>query len=170
MIPFKGLKIGKHHFTFELDSVFFDQFSDSEIKRGKCTIEVALYKSHDMMELSLTIKGYVEVICDRCLEPFNLDLQISESLYVKFSEEDRGQTDDLLIISEKDHELDITQNIYEYIILHLPYQRVHPEDEYGNSLCNKEMIGYLNEYLTDHKPKEDTDPRWEQLRSFLYNN
>jgi len=170
VIPFKGLKIGKHHFTFELDPLFFEQFDSSEIKRGKCAIEVTLYKNQDMMELSFKLKGYVEVTCDRCLEPFDLPFQISESLYVKFSEEGNGQTDDLLILSEKEHELDITQNIYEYIILHLPYQRIHPEDKFGNSMCNKEMILHLNEYLTDHEAKEDTDPRWEQLRSLLNNN
>lgn len=131
---------------------------------------VVLTKNPDMMELRLDIMGSVEVPCDRCLESFDQPVQIAETLFVKFAGESIEQMEDLLILSEKEHELDISGYIYEYIILHLPYQRIHPDDSHGRSMCNKEMIKHLEEYLTDHETKEHSDPRWEKLRSLLNNN
>ncbi len=76
-----------------------------------------------------------------------------QRLIVKLGHERKEETDEILIIPDTDSHIDISGFIYEYIMLLLPYQRMHPE---GEGQCDEEVI----EKLSQHIPKE-VDPRWE---------
>lgn len=159
IIPFSGLKVGKYTFTFEVDNKFFDQFEYSEIKKGELQVTCELERQPRMMILDFDIGGYVRVPCDRCAEEFNLPLSGKQRLIVKFGAEHEEEAEDVLIITEQEHELDISQFIYEFIHLLLPIQKIHGTDENGKSLCNPDVIRYIS-----HGEEHHDDPRWEALQ------
>lgn len=169
VIPFKGLSSGKHDFVFDIDDKFFDAFTESEINKGKVHVEVHLIKSGTMLELIFSLEGSVYVMCDRCLDDFDLSISYNTNLFVKFGETTEEQTDEIIVLSHNEFEIDLSQYIYEYIHLSLPYRRLHPDDENGISTCNKDMIKKLEEYLMDEKVKTP-DPRWNDLNNLLNNN
>ncbi len=158
-IPFRGLKLGDHHFEYVIGEKFFDCIEYSEIKKGKVAVGIDLNKQERMLIFEFSINGSVEVTCDRCLELFDYPVEGNETLYVKLGDEWDEESDDVLIIPESEHEFNISQLIYEYIMLMLPIQRIHPDDEDGNSTCDPEMLEKLG---TQPEPQE-TDPRWEAL-------
>lgn len=55
---------------------------------------------------------------------------------MKFSDEVREYDGDTLWLSPSEDFVDLTQYIYESIVLSLPYQRVHPDGE-----CDPDMLG-----------------------------
>jgi uncharacterized protein len=168
-IPFKGLKVGKHEFDFDTDDSFFEEFEGSEINKGKVHTRVVLEKSNTLMELHFELHGLVLTLCDRCLDDLEIAVDYKTSMYVKFGDETEEQTDEIIILSHNEHELDVAQYIYEFINLSMPYKRVHPDDPRGKSTCNKEMLENLDKYLLRGKEQE-TDPRWNDLRNLMNNN
>ncbi len=167
-IPFKGLKEGDHSFDFEIDASFFEIFPESEIKEGQLHIEVILHKSTRMLTFDFFIDGTVRVPCDRCLEMFDMPVNFTYSLYVKYGHERLEESANSLIIPEDDYFLNVSQYIYEFIHLSLPLRRVHPDDEYGHPTCNPVMLKKLEE-LSVEENIQTNDERWSALKGILKN-
>ncbi len=170
-IHFKGLKVGKHSFSLEADDKFFDEFEESEIKKGKLQVEVLLNKQSQLLDLTISFEGYVEVVCDRCLDNFELPISFKGSLYVKFGEDKAEEGDEIIFLSIDDSEINLAQYIYESICLSLPFQRYHGMNG-TKTKCNKEMIKKLKSYLSGNSKKEETedvDPRWNKLKDIELN-
>lgn len=168
-IPFKGLKEGKHTFEFDIDDSFFEKLEYSEIEKGSLKAIVELNKKPTFLELNFVLKGSVVLICDRCLDEYNQSVDYEGSVYVKFSETEDEQDDEIIYLSPKEHDLDLAHYIYESIILSIPLKRVHPEDKNGMSTCNPEMIEKLKNYKTDEPADEGVDPRWDDLKNLMAN-
>ena len=174
IIQFVGLPIGKHEYEFSAGDKFFEHFEYSEVKQGNVTVRMTLLKQSTMLSLDFNISGTVKVNCDLCTEEFDLPISGEYKLIVKIGGSVSGdEDDDIITISATEHELDLAQYIYEYIVLSLPIRRVHPPDANGNSTCNKEMLARVQQYLTDKSgdaPGEPgTDPRWNQLKNIKLN-
>jgi uncharacterized metal-binding protein YceD (DUF177 family) len=169
IIPFKGLKVGRHDFIFDIDKTFFAGFEESEIEKGDVHVIVNLNKRVNMLEFDFKLSGHVWVICDRCLEEFSMPIEYETKLFAKFGENSEEQTDEIILLSYSEHEIDLSQYIYEYIYLSLPYRKVHPDDKSGKSTCNQEMISKLDTYII-RESEQNTDPRWDNLKDFLLNN
>lgn len=164
IIPFSGLKAGNHNFAFKIDDKFFEHFEYSEIREGKVHVDCLLDKQVRMMVLFFDIAGTVRVPCDRCAEEFDQLIEGKQKLIVKFGADHTEESEEVLVITEKEHELDISQFLYEYVHLLLPIKKVHGTDEHGNSLCNPEVIRFIKE--TEDHP---VDPRWEVLKKLKDN-
>lgn len=167
-IPISGLKVGYHTFEFSIDDTFFEQFEESEIKKGSLSVFIESEKSASFIDMAIAIKGYVEVPCDRCLEPFNQLIDCENDLLLKFGDGGEDDDPDIFAISKDDSEFDLSQILYEYVILALPIQRIHPDDEDGNSTCNLDMLKKLSEHMIDSE-ENISDPRWDALKK-LKNN
>ena len=89
-IEFKGLKEGLHDYEFEIDSKFFEHFDESLVDVGEVQVKVRLEKRSAFLKLSFEFGGWVELICDRCLEPYNQDIKLETELFVKFGEENES--------------------------------------------------------------------------------
>lgn len=129
VIAYKGLKPGLHTFRFDVDGGLFAAYENSEIKDGHCRVEVEMMRSEKLLELDIAIAGGVVVACDRCLEDCEVPVDYHGHLAVKFSDEAGDYDGEVLWLSPSEEELDLTQYIYESIVLSLPYQRVHPEGQ-----------------------------------------
>ena len=160
VIQFGGLKPGLHQFFFEVGDLFFGQFEYSEIKKGKVAVKIDFEREEKMLILNFLIDGIVEMHCDRCYEPFLLPISGTERLIVKFGNDFHEEDDEVQIIPEGETKIDLSSFIYEFIHLLIPFRRVHPEDENGNSLCDPEIIKRIDERESSSEP----DPRWEVLK------
>lgn len=134
-IAYKGLKSGLHDFHFEVGGSLFKAFGSTEIKDGACGVTVVMERGEAMLTLDVTVDGSVVVECDRCLEDCRVPVHYEGQLLVKFSDEVREYDGEVMWLLPMEDEIDLTQYIYESIVLALPYQRVHPDGE-----CNPEML------------------------------
>jgi len=166
VIQFGGLKPGVHQFSFLIDDLFFEHFEYSEIKKGEVSVLIDLEKEEKMLVLHFAIDGKVEFPCDRCYLPFWLDIKGEENLIVKFGKDYHEENEDIQVIPEGEHHIDVSPFIYEYIHLLMPFRKVHPEDEDGNSLCDPEVIKRIDEREALSEP----DPRWEILKKLKTKN
>ena len=160
VIPFKGLSVGNHSFEFQIDDKFFDAIEYSELHKGNVGLKLEMLKEERMLIFDFNFAGTVEVICDRCLDPFDFPIKGHERLLVKFGEGWEEETDEIIVIPEGEYQFDLSPYIYEYINLLLPMQRIHPDNENGESTCNPEMLEMLGNI---QEIKEDHDPRWDVL-------
>lgn len=169
-IQFVGLSIGQHDFEFNVNSKFFEHLDYSEIKQGNILVKLTLLKQSTMMVLQFNVSGTVKVNCDRCTGLFDMPINGDYRLIVKVGGHDVGEDDDDIIsISANESELDLSQFIYEYIMLSLPLKRIHPDDEKGKSTCDKEMLKKLKNYLIENDGPDKTDPRWDGLKNIKLN-
>lgn len=161
VIQVSGLKESVHHYEFEINNSFFEAFKSSEIEKGTLKLELKLDKKARMMVFEFMFKGFVEVTCDRCLDVFDYPVEGKEKIIFKYGTEDFQNTDDIIVIPENAHQVDISKYIFEILILKLPIQRIHPND--GTLDCNPEILKKLEE----HNKKIDIDPRWEGLKGLI---
>ncbi|MCX6245971.1 MAG: DUF177 domain-containing protein [Bacteroidetes bacterium] len=159
IIPVAGLKPGSHQIDLEIDDTFFEHFEYSEIRNGLVNVHLDAEKEETMVVFNFDFEGHVRIPCDRCYEPFDLDIRGNERLILKFGSDFHEESEDVQVVPVGENHFDISSFIYEYIILALPARRVHPENESGENLCNAEVIRLLNE----NAGPAETDPRWEKL-------
>ena len=166
-IPVRGLNEGRHFYDFEITRGFFDLFEESEVKEGELKAIVEADKRPSHMVVSFRIDGMVRVSCDRCLGVFSYPVQCKNRLVVKFGKTHDESDPDIITIPQDEQELDLKQYFYEYILLALPIQRVHPADKNGNSTCDPEMIMKLKEHIIHEE--NGADPRWDELKKIMNN-
>jgi len=147
IIPFKGLTEGNHPFSFIVDNEFFEKYDFSDVKGGNIIIDVLLSKKAQLLELKFSINGEINIMCDRCLEYFLLPFKYKTILYIKFGNIFEEIEENIITIPYSEKEINILQYIYEFIHLNLPYRRIHPNYLNGKSLCNKQMLEKINQYI-----------------------
>jgi len=162
-ISFSGLKDGEHSFDFQIGKEFFLAFKEDKIIDSNIHLNLLLHKQESMLQWDFSIKGQVEVACDRCTELFWYPIELNELFIVKFGPETKEESENILVLNENEHEIHLEQYIYEFISLSLPMKLIHPEDEHGNSDCN---IDFLDSYTNEPKVETDDiiDPRWAALK------
>ncbi len=138
-IDYQGLSNGNHCFTFDFESDLFALFPESGIESGEGKIEIELTKNSSFMELFVKISGKVELECDRCLDMYSQPVDFEGGVIVKLTDEQGDYDGDIIWLSPRESKLDLSEWIYESIILGLPLQRVHLSRED----CNADALKYL---------------------------
>lgn len=168
-IPFVGLKVGKHHFEYNIDNKFFEYFEYEDFNTTNLKVDVALEKKATFLELHFKVSGTVNVNCDVTNEPFDQELNNEFDLVVKFGEEYNDENIDILIIPHGEYEISIQQYVYELIVLAMPSKRIHPGVEDGT--LDSDILEKLEELSPKEKDikedQEETDPRWNILKKLL---
>jgi uncharacterized metal-binding protein YceD (DUF177 family) len=123
-----------------------------------------------MMELAFEASGSVHVNCDTTNEPFDLPLKATLDLVVKFGDSFDNENEALLVLPHGEHQVDVSQYIYEMIVLALPARKVHPGVLDGTleseALETLEKLG-VKELKEQKEAIEETDPRWDALKKLL---
>ena len=168
-IPFIGLKIGEHHFDYQIDKTFFQNFEYDEFNAVDIKIDLKFEKKTTLLELYFSAEGLVNVNCDITNEPYNQAIDDQLKLVVKFGNEYNDDNEDILIVPHGDFEINIAQYIYELIVLAVPAKRVHPGVEDGT--LQSDILSKLEELSpkadNETKSSEDIDPRWNNLKKLL---
>lgn len=185
-IPLKELSAGTHTYEYELDNGYFRDIEGPEVPKGSVHATVEVRKTAQAYELKFSLKGVVQILCDRCLEEMDQEIEAEDHLRVKFGSEYAEEGDSLIVVPEEEGEVNIAWFLYEFIALNIPIRHVHPIGK-----CSKVMVSKLRRHLAhdtneeeesgedddlglevmgDEEEKEvnePTDPRWEGLRSLL---
>lgn len=123
IVKINDLAPGISHFEWKADAGFFGKFENSEILDADVQVFVGLRNRGASIDVSCEMEGTVTVPCDRCLEDLQLPVRTEfEETYVPESDE-----------------LDISQDVYDFIMTSLPMQRIHSEGG-----CNEETIKHLS--------------------------
>jgi uncharacterized metal-binding protein YceD (DUF177 family) len=140
-IAWQGLKLGEHELIFDLDDKFLIwKYPETEYKQLNVQIKVTFDKQVNFFMFHFNIDGSLVVPCDRCGEEFELSLWDEFDLLVKLNDvEDEDQIEeeaDVVFISRSETVLDISDWLYEFLMLSIPLQKIHPQDAKGNDTCN----------------------------------
>jgi len=111
------------------------------------------------------VKSSVELVCDRCLKTYVMDLDISIDEAIEINDKPVHAVD-MEFDMENFHEqitstetVNVKDLIRQYIVLNLPTKRICSED------CVNENVEKVNKNGSDL-----IDPRWEKLKSISYDN
>ncbi len=164
-IPFTGLTLGKHHFEYDINDAFFDEFDYSLVKKADLKCLVEMEKQETMLILNFHIIGTIDAACDKCLSQYPQDLDIHEQQIAKFSDGEPGEDDEIITLNKNEHEIMLAGLIYEYINVAVPFITVCG-DEGNTPYCDKDMLDKLNSLSANNEPNENPDPRWDALKKF----
>lgn len=168
-IQFVGLKLGKHHFDYQIDKKFFEHFEYDDFNDVHVEIDLLFEKKSTLFELHFNLSGSVNVNCDTSNEPYEQAITGSFMLVVKFGEEYNDENEDILIIPHGEYELNVAQYIYELIVLSVPIKRIHPGIADGT--LQSEILKRLEELspkgIEEKEKSEAIDPRWNTLKKLL---
>jgi len=155
IIDYKTLESGIYEFDYHIDKEFFSMFDEPMVQDGNADVHAAMRVSSAGLDIQLTITGTLCVECDRCLEPFDMPIDASYDLVVKYGDHTTplDEADDVITIGADDDFLDLRQHIYEYVILSLPARRVHPDAPDGTPGCDPDMLAHI--LISDDEDDED---------------
>lgn len=163
-IPIKTLNDGLHHFTFEIDGHFFNEFENSEIKEGKFTIELDFDKQSSLFVLDFDIIGAYTADCDRCLVQIELEMKTDYQLLVKKTLEIEDDPD-VICIDPDAHEINLANEIYEIIHLAIPMVNMIDCGPGKESFCDTVILKKLQ---TESEQKLE-NPLWNSLKDMNLN-
>ena len=169
IVQFSGLESGRYEYNYTLDNSFFERFENEELREGEVNFAVVLEKRERLLMFDFAFHGVVKTICDRCLGELEVPVSGEETLCVKFSDTETSDKEDVVILPEGEHQIDLAQWMYEYVAVRMPMQKVHEEGQ-----CDPEMLQYISE---EREPSEEdevremdegeTDPRWDALKTLM---
>ena len=159
-IRISAVKDGNHEYNFNIDSKFFESFNNSEVTNSQIKATVVLYKDGNRYKLTLHFEGEIyNLMCDLCASEMKISINNSISVLLQETEEDLYDTDEIIYLKPNQYELDISQLLYEGIVIYLPSKREHNGEE-GNK-CDEEMMALLDRYA--EKNEEKNDPLRDEL-------
>ncbi|UPK68676.1 YceD family protein [Chitinophaga filiformis] len=170
-IAFVGLKPGEHTFEYQITDSFFENYGPQDFSDCKATVKLLLDKKSNFFLLKFEIGGKVTVNCDRCGQPFELQLWDDFDQVVKMvdnpDEMNEDEDPDVAYISKTESHLNVAEWIYEFINLSIPMQRIHPDDSTGKSGCDPKVLDMLDQM--NRQAGEKDNPIWKDLDKFREN-
>lgn len=173
-IAWQGLKPGVSTFEYYLDDKFFTS-EDAERDFTDLDAQVTLKfdKKNNFFLCHFDIDGSITVPCDRCGEPFKLRLWDEFDLLIKLSGGEDAETvdddADVVFIPRSETVIDFRTWVYEFLMLSIPLQRVHPDKADGTEGCNPETLKLLNKLAApdENAPRNDI---WKGLEALKEEN
>ncbi len=168
-INYANLAEGEHHFNYQVDKKFLKNFEAALVQVANIAIHLLMIKFRNSLELNFQINGSVLIPCDVCNEEFDLTIDGAEKISIKIVQEIPVQKDEFNIVylEESTSSINISEMLYELIMLSIPMRRVHPNDEAGNSTCDKTILKYLSEGTVDNIDDQEptkNNPIWDELK------
>lgn len=168
-IAWQGLKPGPHTFIYDIDDRFIEERGevDETFKDWNARINLTFDKHENFFMLRFDIDGNVTVPCDRCGDDFKLRLWDEFNLIIKLTgddAEDIDDEDDVVFIPRSETVIDMSKWLYEFLMLSVPLQHIHPDNPDGTSACNPQALNLLDQ-LTDHG-ETNVNPIWKGLEAF----
>jgi uncharacterized metal-binding protein YceD (DUF177 family) len=191
-IDLKGMQADSAEYEYLLDNLFFANIDGPEVQKGKVKVTVTIKRVSFTFELKFRTEGFVRVSCDRCLDEMEQPIESSgDKLVVKFGSDYAEESDNLIIIPEKEGSINVAWFMYEFIATAIPMRHIHPPGK-----CNKVVVSKLRKHLRTDAGKEDNDeidlpeetesididveeetsgeneidPRWNDLKNIIDNN
>jgi len=161
-----GLSNKAHTFDFTIGNEFFQTYGTEILQGGDFEAKVVLDKHETFIDADFSITGKARLVCDRCLEPFEEPVKVHRKVMFKYGDEPAEISDEIVIITRDQAQLELGQFIYEFISLDIPIKKLHPkfrDEEENDDEHNEGKIVYKSESKSDDD-NDDVDPRWEKLK------
>ena len=162
ILKFAGLKEGKHKFDYEADNSFFKIYDYREFNDANINFNIDFIKKPTVLELQIIGDGVVNINCTLSNEPFDYNLKTRFKLIVKFGEYYDDSNDELLILPQGSHSINLDQFLYEMVVLSMPIRNVHPGVEDGS--IKSDVINRLKDFDINNEKSSNFDPRWNKLK------
>jgi uncharacterized metal-binding protein YceD (DUF177 family) len=161
-IPWFGLKEGIHEFRYEVNDKVIEELGHEHPDMSGLETSVVLKfdKKSSFFLLHFDIDGKVDVACDRCGDTFSMRLWDEFDMVVKLTgeteenEEQEEEEADVAFIPRSETVLDVSGWIYEFIMLSIPMQHIHPDKEDGTTGCNPEALKLLEKMSGQDEAKK----------------
>ncbi len=171
-IRYSSLKSGTYEYNYELGSDFFSAYENEKLTNGKVHFHVKMEKNERFMMFHFSFSGKVETVCDRCLGELEIPVEGQATLCAKISDSEESDSEEVVVLPEKESKIDLAQWLYEYVAVAIPIRCVHADDAEGNPTCDPEMMKYLTpddeegwqKADGDENAEEEIDPRWAALK------
>ncbi|MBE9488456.1 MAG: DUF177 domain-containing protein [Bacteroidetes bacterium] len=145
--------------NYTIDKEFFSSFENDEVLDANCDVKILIEKSNNSTKFDLTIEGTLSVQCDRCLEEVIFPIDFYTVIYVKSTSEieentwnDNGE-DEILWVNPNNATIDFKQYIYDSLMLSLPMQRTHGNENIGEQECNSDILKLIT--FVEEKEEEE---------------
>lgn len=181
-LPLKSLAAGVHTFGYHLDKTFFVNMESADIRDANLDVQLTVTYKDDVYMLDFHITGEVTLLCDRCLDEMQFPIDATYHVMVKYGDDYRDDSDELIEIPWSDSTLNVAYMIYDTVSLAVPMKHVHPMGK-----CNRAMSAVLRRHKArpagedaeleeqmldeidsldqgDDNAQRDTDPRWNALK------
>ncbi len=152
IIALPALGEGQHEYEMKVDGDFFASRGNDEVKKADVTAYVDIDVRHGAYNIGITCQGWIEIPCDRCLDPMRHEVDDDYDVTVRYGEE-YDEKEDTIILPEEEVNFDLSPLIADTILLSIPLRHVHPDGE-----CNAEM----EEIMRNHS-SEGADPEDEEI-------
>ena len=171
-IAWLGLKEGLHEFQYEIDDGILEDlgYEHPDFSNLKVLVDLKFEKHSSFFMLHFDLDGHLDVLCDRCGDPLKLRLWDEFNLVIKLTdsaEEAERQNEkeeaDVIFMPRSETVIDVSNWIFEFIMLSIPIQKIHPDREDGTSGCNPEALKLLEQMKSaDHA----SQTIWKDLDQF----
>lgn len=170
-IPWFGLKEGIHEFQYQITDKVIEELGHEhpDFENMDAAVNLKFDKQNGFFQLHFDINGKVDVPCDRCGDVFSMPLWDEFDLIVKLTadqDDDEAQDEDeadIVFIPRSETVLDVSDWVYEFVLLSMPMQHIHPDLANGKSGCNPEALKLLEKLSGEEETKKTL---WSGLDKF----
>ena len=140
-VQLASLPEGKFEQEFVCDTQFFKNMENPDVVNSDVKVHLDLEYRNGIYNLDFTFKGLVQVPCDRCLDPIDIEVDTTYNIKVEYGDSYDDASDDLLIIPAANPYLNVAYMLYDTILLAIPMRHVHPLGK-----CNRAMAAALSKH------------------------
>lgn len=170
-IAFVGLTPGVHTFEYQITDSFFENYGPQDFAGCKANVKLQFDKKSNFFLLKFEVGGVITVTCDRCGQPFELQLWDDFNQVVKLVDApetmNTDEDPDVTYVSRTESHLNVADFIYEFINLSIPMQRIHPDTADGKSGCDPKVLEMLEKM--NKQPGDQANQIWKGLEKFRDN-
>lgn len=168
-IAWQGLKPGVHVYEYELDDRLFENREvEREFNNLDAQVTLKFDKKTNFFMCHFDIDGSVTAPCDRCGNDFKLRLWDEFDLIIKLTgAEDADEIDedaDVVYISRAETVINISDWLYEFVMLSIPLQKLHPDTADGEPGCDSETLKLLDKLSDSEEVKNSIWKGLENLK------
>ena len=172
-IAFVGLKPGIHEFNYELDDQFFREKGAEDLANVSANIKLLFEKNNGFMLLKFEVGGRTDVTCDRCGNPLKIDIWDEFKMLVKlvYNADEMNQQEedpDVFYLSRTESHMDVSNWLYDFVLLSVPMQRMCAKEKMGGPQCNTEVLEKLKE-MESRTMENNANTIWKGLDKFKEN-
>lgn len=151
-VQLASLPEGHTEQDFEITTDFFKNMENTDVVFADVKVHMDLDKKNDAYDCVFHCKGRIQVPCDRCLDPLDMDVDTDYRIVVKYGEEFNDENDDILVIPFSNTSLNVAYMLYDTILLTIPLRHVHPMGK-----CNRAMAAALSRHSAQDDDAEGAD-------------
>jgi uncharacterized protein len=161
----------KHEYDFELNDAFFALFDQNLVNGGNLKAHVTLDKSELLLNFTFHITGTVNLTCDRSLDEFDHPIDTTQTLRVRFGDEEMELDENVHQIKHDAQKFNIAQHLFDFIGLAVPMKKLKPEfqQQLDEDDSDDDILIYTSSTAPEEGPDDDdddepADPRFAALK------